>query len=213
MASSIIHIAVASEVNKTINRDENKLFIGAISPDLAKLVGDKKEKSHFIVKQFSDIPDISLFLKKYKRYLNDDFVLGYYIHLYTDYLWFKYFISEIYSYNLIRKLDGSIVRCTERQMLNYIYNDYTNLNINLLDEYDLNLKIFYNDLPKFKNIIDEIPMDKLNLLIDKTSVIIENSKQRKEYVFDINNIKQFIETSTKLIVSKIEELGVLKSNK
>lgn len=27
--------------------------------------------------------------------MNFDFVLGYYIHLYTDYLWFKYFMTEI----------------------------------------------------------------------------------------------------------------------
>ena len=95
-------------------------------------------------------------------------------------------------------------------MQKYIYNDYTNLNIRLLDEYDLDLKIFYNDLPKFKDIIEEIRMDKLNLLIDKTSLIIENTKLRKEYVFDISNIKQFIDTSSKLILAKLEELGIVK---
>jgi hypothetical protein len=208
MASAMIHIAVASEINKTINKDRNKLLIGSIAPDLAKIVGDTKERSHFILKQYTNIPEIDLFLKKYKKHLDDDFVLGYYIHLYTDYLWFKYFIPEIYSYNLIKKLDGSIVRCTQGQMMKYIYSDYTNLNTRLLDEYDLDLKIFYNDVPDIENIIQEVRMDKLNLLLDKTSLIIENAKERKEYVFDIENIKQFINTASKLILAKIDELGV-----
>ena len=165
MASVMIHIAVASEINKSINRDRTKLLLGSIAPDLAKIMGERKERSHFIIKQYTNIPEISLFLRKYKKHLNDDFVLGYYIHLYTD-----------YCYNIIKKLDGTTVRCTESQMTKYIYNDYTNLNTRLLDEYDLDLKIFYNDLPKLNDIIEEIRMDKLNYLIDKTSLIIENAK-------------------------------------
>ena len=93
-------------------------------------------------------------------------------------------------------------------MMKYIYSDYTNLNIKLLDEYDLDLKIFYNDLPEFEDIIEEIRMDRLQLLIDKTSIIIEKTREKKEYVFDIDNIKQFINTATKLILAKIDELGV-----
>ncbi len=210
MASAMIHIAIASELNKTIKRDRNKLLIGSIAPDMAKLTGDEKERSHFILKQYTNIPEMHLFLKKYKKHLDDDFVLGYYIHLYTDYLWFKYFIPEIYNYNLIKKLDGSVVRCTQNQMLMYIYNDYTNLNTKLLDEYNLDLKIFYSDLPEIDDIIEEIRMDKLQLLIDKTSLIIENTNRKKDYIFDIDNIKQFIETSTKLILAKLEEMGIVK---
>ena len=209
MASTMIHVAIANEINKKIGRDYNKLLIGAIAPDLSKIIGKRKEKSHFIPIMYSDIPDVSLFLKKYKKHLKDDFVLGYYIHLCTDYLWFKYFIPEIYSFGLITKLDGTRIACTQRQMLKYIYDDYTNLNIQLIDEYELNLKIFYNDLPNLKYIIDEIEMNKLNLLIDKISVIIENTKERKEYIFDISNIKQFIDISVKLILAKIEELGIV----
>ena len=45
MASLIIHIAVASEVNKVLKRDSNLILIGSIAPDLSKLVGESKEKS------------------------------------------------------------------------------------------------------------------------------------------------------------------------
>ena len=109
--------------------------------------------------------------------MNDDFVMGYFIHLYTDYLWFKYFIPEFYSEPMIMKLDGSVVKCNGNMLSLYIYNDYTNLNIQLLDEYNLNLKIFYNKIPDMKNIIEEIPMEKLYLIINKCSEVIINTKK------------------------------------
>lgn len=209
MASSMIHIAVAHELNKKLNRDSQKLLIGTIAPDISKLVGENKIKSHFLNKEDKNIPDLYKFLNLYKNNLNDDFVLGYYIHLYTDYLWFKYFIPEIYNNNLIYKLDGTIVDCKGRMAIMYMYNDYTNLNVKLIDEYNLDLKIFYNELPKFNNIIKEIPMDKLYLIVNKAGEIIKNSKITKEMTFNMENINKFINLSVKLIKSNLQDLGVI----
>lgn len=207
MASSMIHIAVANEVNKKLNRDKSKLFIGTIAPDISKLVGESKIKSHFQDKN-DNIPNLEKFLDKYKSNLNDDFVLGYYIHLIVDYLWFKYFLTEIENSKMITKLDGTEVKCNGNMFSQYIYNDYTNLNIRLIDEYELDLKIFYSEVPEFKNIIEEIPMDKINLIVDKAGEIVENTKVRKDFVFNIDNIKKFIETSTELTLSKLKEIEI-----
>ena len=157
-----------------------------------------------------NIPDLYKFLVKYKNDLNDDFVLGYYVHLYTDYLWFKYFVPQLYDEDtcMITKLDGTEVKCNGGMMAQYIYNDYTNLNTQLLDEYDMDLRIFYNELPEIKNIIEEIPIDRLNILMDKCSTIIENAKESKDMVFNMNYIKQFIEMSLKIIESDLEERGI-----
>ena len=38
MASSLIHMAIANEVNKSIKYDNNKLLIGSIAPDISKLI-------------------------------------------------------------------------------------------------------------------------------------------------------------------------------
>lgn len=35
MASSMIHIAVANGLNKTLNRNSKELLIGSIAPDIA----------------------------------------------------------------------------------------------------------------------------------------------------------------------------------
>lgn len=208
MASSMIHIAVANEINKKLNRDSSKLLIGSIAPDLSKQVGETKVKSHFLDNNDTNIPNLDRFLEKYSDKLNDDFVLGYFIHLYTDYLWFKYFTPEVYDKDIITKLDGTVVKCTGRMAEMYIYNDYTNMNAQLLDIYNLDLKIFYNDIPEIDNIIEEIPMDKLNVIIDQMSIIIENSKVTKDLVFNIENIVQFIETNVDLISAKLKELNI-----
>lgn len=206
MASSVIHMAVANEINKILKRDNDKLLIGAIAPDISKHLHQSKLNGHFLDSEDNDIPNIEKFLKKYQNKLYDDFVLGYFIHLYTDYLWFKYFMTEIYEKNYITKLDGTSIKCVGDMLCKYIYNDYTNLNSKLLDEYNMDLKIFYNNPPNFDSIIEEIPMEKIKLIIDKTSIIISNSKQRKELVFNIENIKKFIETSVMLILEKLKEI-------
>ncbi len=208
MASSIIHIAVAKEVNKVIKKDYNQLILGSIAPDLSKLVGENKDRSHFLDSSETDIPNIDKFLNKYKTKLGDTFVLGYFIHLYTDYLWFKYFIPEVFNKenSMITKLDGTKVKCSDNMLCQYIYNDYTNLNLKLLEEYHLDLDFMYNNLPKIKHIIDEIPMDQIKILTDTTIKIIENTKTHKDFIFDITNVKTFISSSTELILAKLDEL-------
>ena len=208
MASSMIHLAIASEINKKLKRDSRKLLIGTIAPDVSKHIGEDKTGSHFLPDNDTDIPDLQKFLDKYKEHLTDDFVLGYYIHLYTDYLWFKYFIPEIVDTDklVITKQDGTRVKCSSNLAMSCIYNDYTNLNYLLIEEYDLDLKIFYEELPTLENIIEEIPMDKISIIVNKAGIIIENSKSRKELLFGIEEIKQFIKVSVERISSELEEL-------
>lgn len=209
MASSLIHLAVASEVNKKLNRDRRKLLLGSIAPDISKLVAGDRNVSHFIDKENKEIPRLDWFLVKYKDKLDDDFIMGYYIHLYTDYVWFKYFVPEIVNKNLITKLDGTKVECPSEHLLSlYIYNDYTNLNQKLIDEYNLDLKIFYEEIPKIDTKMSEIPIDKLNLLVNKAGEIIESSKSKKEYLFNMENIKQFISMCVDMTLSNIEEIGI-----
>ena len=104
---------------------------------------DEKKKIIDLARKLLDKKEILAANRELDK-LNDDFVLGYYIHLYTDYLRFKYFLSEIYdeSKHFVTKLDGTKVECHGQMLMQYIYNDYTNLNIGLINEYDLDLKIF-----------------------------------------------------------------------
>ncbi|MBQ4583969.1 MAG: zinc dependent phospholipase C family protein [Bacilli bacterium] len=202
MASSIIHMAVAKEMNKNLKKDESKLLLGSIAPDLSKLVGETKKYSHFL--DDNNKVDLNKFLAKYKNYLDDDFVLGYYIHLYTDYLWFKYFITEIDNNDKIKKLDGTIVKLNGEMARLYIYNDYTNLNEKLVDKYKLNLNELNN--VEISSIINEIPLDRISLLLEQIKIINENINRPKTFVFNIDNINNFIKTSSELILASLKNI-------
>lgn len=205
MASAVIHIAVAKEINKDLKMNEKELFLGTIAPDISKQLGESKVKSHFLLNDKTDLPILDKFLDKYKNNLNNPFIMGYYIHLFTDYLWFKYFIPEITnSSDYIKVLSGNKIKCTKEEIEKLIYNDYTNLNISLIEEYDLDLSLFYEDIeiPNIK--FDEIPLNKLQVIVDQMGIIIENSKKEYTYSFNIDNVKQFIELCKKIISNDIE---------
>ena len=204
MASSVIHMCVAKKINEKLKYNENMLLLGSIAPDTSKHVGETKTRSHF----FDDHENIMIdkFLNKYGDKLNDPFIMGYFIHLYTDLLWDKYFICDIVEKGSIKLLNGEKVDNSPELYKDLIYNDYTNLNIQLLDEYNLDLSLFYEDtiIPKVE--FDEIPLDRLHLLIKHTDLIIQNTKVGKAYTFELDNIIPFIELCTKLIYSEIERL-------
>ncbi len=205
MASAVIHIAVAKEINKDLKMNEKELFLGTIAPDISKQLGESKVKSHFLPNDKTDLPILDKFLDKYKNNLNNPFIMGYYIHLFTDYLWFKYFIPEITnSSDYIKVLSGNKIKCTKEEIEKLIYNDYTNLNISLIEEYNLDLSLFYEDIeiPNIK--FDEIPLDKLQVIVNQMGIIIENSKKEYTYSFNIDNVKQFNNVCKKIIGNDIE---------
>lgn len=208
MASAIIHIAVAKVLKPYLNiKNEKDYYLGSIAPDIAKQIGQTKHKTHFLYNTKGEIPNIEMFTNKYKNYKDNDFDLGYFIHLYTDKIWFKEFISSLVSNNIVKLLDGTIINADETEIHKLIYNDYTNLNIQIIDEYELNLNLFYEEFNTPNSKIEELPVDKLNILIDQMGIIIENSKSEKKYIFDIQLIKQFIEHTKKKI---LEELNIKK---
>ena len=212
MASIMIHMAVAKKLNKDLKKDEYKFMLGSISPDISKLVGENKLRSHFLDSVDNNVPNMDKFLNKYKKDLNDDYILGYYVHLYTDYLWWKYFIPEIFDKNksIITKLDGSKVDCHGRMAIQYIYNDFTNLNIRLIEDYDLNLEMFYEEIKPLDKTIDEIPCDRLNILIEESIKILNRARLDKEFVFNMDSVNNFIDLSVKLIKSNLIELKLLE---
>ena len=205
MASAIIHLCIAKELNKHLHMNERLLFLGSIAPDISKQLGESKEISHFLnPANDDDIPQIDKFLEKYRYELNRPFEMGYFIHLLTDKYWFR---DYIYQYvdrytreNNKRKLTASALR-------NIIYNDYTNLNTILIDKYELPLDIFSNPMELPTSKITEIPVDKLGILLDKMSYIIEESHEDKNFIFDTNDIEKFINDTVKYIIKDLQMLN------
>ena len=202
MASAIIHLAVAKTLENYLTIENKKdYYLGSIAPDISKQIGKTKKESHFLYNTYDDIPNIKMFTDKYPNFKQNSFDLGYFIHLYTDKIWFSNFINKITFENHIKLLDGTIINSTPKEIQELIYQDYTNLNIQLLDEYKMDLSLFYEDFIVPKTNLNEIPIDKLNILIDKMGIIIENSTEKKPYTFDIFLILQFIDDTTQEILN------------
>lgn len=208
MASAIIHLAVAKTLEKDLNIENKRdYYLGSIAPDIAKQVGENKQRSHFLINARDDIPNIELFTNKYPNYKENSFDLGYFIHLYTDKIWFSRFMPQIWAGtgNCIKLLDGTIINSSPEEIQKIIYQDYTNLNVQLLDEYKMDLSLFYEDFIKPNTTIEEIPVDKLNILIDKMGIIIENSKEEKPYTFDTFLVLQFIDETSQEILNILKQ--------
>lgn len=206
MASAIIHLCVAKEVNKYLKMDENELFLGAIAPDISKQIGETKEISHFLDHtNEDDIPNIDRFLSKYKSELNKPFEMGYFIHLLTDKYWFR---DYVYQYIEKYTKNNNKKKITYTAIRDLIYNDYTNLNIKLIDKYMLSLDLFENEFVCPKSKIKEIPVDKLDILTEKMGLIIADSQEEKTFLFDTKDIETFINNTTKYIIKDIQILDI-----
>ena len=150
MPSAIIHRCVNKRVEEKLNKykeekDKYLYDLGSIAPDISKQINQHKKESHFLYNTKEDVPNIELFTTKYQNFKNNDFNLGYYIHLYTDKIWFDEFLEKLTYSNSIKLLDGTILATTHDEIRNLIYKDYTNLNIKLIDEYTIDLSLFYED--------------------------------------------------------------------
>lgn len=206
MASAIIHLAVAKVLRPYLDiKNEKDYYLGAIAPDIAKQIGRTKQESHFLYNEKEDVPNIKMFTDKYKDFYKKEFDLGYYIHLFTDKIWFDKFLRTLIQSDSLRLIDGTIMRCTGDELTKLIYSDYTNLNIKVIEEYDLDLSLFYEDFQIPDTEITEIPKEKLNILLEKMSIIIENSKEEKNYIFDIYLIKEFIEETKERILQELKD--------
>lgn len=214
MASAIIHLAVAKVLKPYLDiKNQKDYYLGAIAPDIAKQIGQTKQKSHFLYNEKEDVPNIKMFTDKYPTFYTNDFDLGYYIHLFTDKLWFDKFLSNLVESNSIRLLDGTIINIKPEELEKLIYKDYTNLNVSVIEEYNMDLSLFYEDFTKPQTTIDEIPIDKLNILIDKMGIIIENSTNDKNYCFDIYLIKEFIKETKERIIKEIKDYEQMYQHK
>ena len=134
MASRVMHLAIASQLEKELELENtNRFRVGQILPD-AVISADKKEVNthfeNFITcengqRKFYDFGE---FYKMFKDRINEDnLYLGYYFHLIEDSLFRKFLY---YDLNLI-SLRGN------KEFINLLYQDYHMLNGYLAEKYNL----------------------------------------------------------------------------
>lgn len=212
MASAIIHLCIAKKVNEIFKKNQKEFLLGSIAPDISKQIGKTKTESHFLDSEDTNIPNLNKFLKKYKTSLkNNDFDLGYYCHLFADKIWFESFLPKYYDLNnnILYYNNGKKLTIHKNKLLKLLYNDYNNLNIKMTDCYNLDLSLFYEEMPIIKTEIDEIPIDKIKIIIDTMGIIIENSYERPLIVFKKEDICKYINETADKFIKHLEENNLI----
>ena len=203
MASTVIHLCVAKEIDDALSINSKDFHIGSIAPDIGKIVGIGKAPTHFGNNSDDATPIMQRFLNKYKDKLDEDFTLGYFVHLYTDYLWDKYFVTDFVREDTITLHNGDVVELSDEVYKKFIYNDYTDMNVKLINFYDLDLRFLFNPPFGIETSIKEMPIDKITELFDKSIEILKESEKKKNYVFNILEVTKFIEFASPIIVEEI----------
>lgn len=99
MPSHMIHIGIGQEVVKNLRCDKSLFLLGCILPDL----GENHFISHFKKNHsYYDIP--SFIMKRYNSY--DPVMMGYLVHLLTDYFYNDYTRKNKFVYDENHKLNG-----------------------------------------------------------------------------------------------------------
>ena len=193
MASTIMHIAIAENIYRKIN-NKNEInyydfILGSIAPDISKQVGEDKKISHFIYDDSSN-PDLISFLNKYRDSLTNSFMLGYYVHLFSDRLFYSEFLPLFVRDDII----NSYVKCLDGNTLNMSKDERKS----------------YDDYKMPICDIEEIDLSKLPVLIDNIGIIIENATNDKNYIIDISKVKSFIDSCSDEIYNNLISLNVIK---
>ncbi len=148
MPSIAAHMVVAKQVGQILKIEDPEFIKGNLLPDIIK----NKNSHHKIKGNHFSIPDLNYFKTNLDLY--NPLYLGYYTHLLLDY----YFLEQFIPKN-ISNLDVFHTKI--------IYNEYDNLNYQLIQKFHLNINYLKTTLKKFKVKIDK---KKLNYNLDCLSI-------------------------------------------
>ena len=188
-----IHLEIAKKINKKLKYDGECLelfLLGNVLPDINNgyVVKDiSKRISHTNTHFKNDIDKTYInFYNEYKSYFNNPLIVGYFVHLYTDYHWTKDYRNKI---NKISGYDNY----TKEERMSLKHNDfkaYNNKFINnvlnlknydlLIDNIDLIKEVsiikndlilvndFLNNQTEYNNQLKFYNSNELDILLDKT---------------------------------------------
>lgn len=213
MASTIIHMAVAKKVNEYLHFSEQDYFIGSIAPDLAKYIGESRSCSHFLDDSLKCTPNILRYVEKYHNYMDKPFEVGYFVHLYTDKIWYGDFLNKFsFKNEQVETLDGQIKKVDPTEIKKMVYSDYMAINMYLVKKYDLDLSIFYNEVMIPNSSIEELDISNINLLLNAMGTILLEDCKKEKYLFNEDMVNKFIEDTSSEIIRFLKMLYTQKAN-
>ena len=211
MPSFTFHEAIAKEVNKKLEMNEEILLLGSIAPDCwrnAKKYGMENRKlSHFSTLESYD-ERYWIFYKKYKDELDSPFVMGYLIHLMSDYYWRKMVTDKIKIF-----IDGKLYYRNKDGSLYDVSNNkdslkYENYNIHGLDSklfayYKLKEMKHIENIEGLNNPIEELDLTGLNDTIDYANRMLKMNRSYPTPLYDFEDVIKYFKVISDIIYDEI----------
>lgn len=129
MASLIMHLIVAEKVKSQLKIDNESLYLlGSIAPDAYHFEGADKFPSHFYTAKADEKKSLTpvAFFDKYQHKIDQNYLLGYLIHLIVDEIWIDLVVRK--------RLGKKPYNPLEQQAY---YQDFVKLNSKLQSVYNL----------------------------------------------------------------------------
>ncbi len=197
MASLMLHLVISNELYKKFNLSSD-FMVGTIAPDILKKIYGRDESHYTKQIQLEDeivrFPDIEKFLQLYPN-RNDDYFIGYLIHLVQDKIWFNNYATKVIKRLSREKAmyykDGT-VHDTE-EATKELYNDYYVIEryiVNKYGEYDI--RKLKDDMKRYFKETEKMDIDEV-IENEKISYKNDNIKELKIYSYEI--IDDFINES------------------
>lgn len=221
-----MHIAIANRVNKILNLDDELFIIGNVMPDAeGYVIKDPSVKVAYAVSHYAEhniegvkevLPKYQRFIQKYNNKMNNPIVMGYFVHILTDFYWNRMTFKNYYIRNNegetigIKLNNGKELFCSKDERRILKQTDFSNFSSYLVN----NGRLYIPNLRKNKiidniKIIEEIPLTEKD--VEKTIDYLENiNKKRKnieEYkVFTKEKFQEEFENCIQFILKEIESL-------
>ena len=208
------HLAFGLESYKYIKKhikNKDTFLTGCVAPDIAIPDTITKNEGHYRDKSdgFFKSPDIERFLQKYKYRLDEDFVIGYFCHLFADFVFCNFYMlyivkpldkkENLYNKNnapfVYLKKKNKTVKALEFKENNPIYDDYTITNDYLINYFNIPLDInFTAEDPH----IDEIDANKLKDITKEVNKFLNyNNLNQDTSIIIVDKYCHFIEEYAK----------------
>ena len=209
MPSAAIHQSVAMIVNKKIKLEPSLFMLGSVAPDCWRHseFHNNKKRSHFIFEE-TKIPNYNDFAQKYSNHLDQPFVVGYLVHLMTDSYWHLY-VRPKYEFVLngemvIKMKDGTLFKGDACGRELFLYKNNRKVIPNIIEKYDISNLESLEEMPSFKNCINELDLSGINYTIKYINEVNSKKEEGCSLVYDAEDVCGDIEKCAEFVILELE---------
>ena len=193
MPSVMIHEEVGYYISKKINKNSYNYFLGLIAPDSPNTYGFGKKEDRWLAHQRRKDYDewrnsLKDFYEKEKNNYDEDFLLGYYIHILTD------IVYDDYLYKKVRdKIENN----------NYSREESHDIMRNDMDKYYFKEIEIIKDILKENNTTYELNGISKELMLEWKNKVLEDFAKENTSVYITDEV---VNTLNELVYKELSNL-------